>query len=83
MHSFTVDWDTISNEEKDAVVVRVTSVEVEVTGTNAMLALSFSTLLVESLMKILGRSALWQMVGNILGVCLWMSKLTFSCVHMF
>ena len=56
MHSLTVDCDTFSNEEKAAVVVTVTSVEV--TGSEAMLALSFSTLLVKCLMKILGRSEL-------------------------
>ena len=52
MHSFTVNCDTFSNEEKVVAVVPVTSVEV------TMLALSFSTLLVKCLMKILGRSAL-------------------------
>ena len=56
MHSFTVNCETFSNVEKAAVVVPVTSVEV--TCSEAMLALSFSTLLVESLKKILGRSAL-------------------------
>ena len=56
-HSFTADSDTFSNEEKVAVVVPVASVEV--TGTEAMLAPSFSTLLVKCLMKRLGRSALW------------------------
>ena len=56
MHSFTVNCDTFSNEEKVAVVVPVTSVEV--TCSEAMLALSFSTLFVKCLMKILGRSAL-------------------------
>ena len=49
MHSFTVNCDTFSNEEKVAVVVPVTSVEV--TLSEAMLALSFSTLLVKGLMK--------------------------------
>ena len=44
MHSFTVDCDTFSNEEK---IAAVTSVEVEATGYEAMLALSFSTLLVK------------------------------------
>ena len=58
MHPLTVDCDTLSNEEKDAVVVPVTSVAVEVTCSEAMLALSFSTLLVRCLRKILGRSAL-------------------------
>ena len=56
MHSFTVDCYTSSNEEKVAVVVPVTSDEV--TSSETMLALSFSTLLVKCLMKILGRSAL-------------------------
>ena len=56
MHSFTVDCDTFTNAEKVAAVVPVTSVEV--TCSEAMLALSFSTLLVMCLMKILGRSAL-------------------------
>ena len=56
MHSFTVNCDTFSNEEKVAVVVPVTSVEV--TCSDAMLALSLSTLLAKCLMKIMGRSAL-------------------------
>ena len=56
MHSFTVNCDTFSNEEKVAAVVPVTSVEV--TCSEAMIALNFSTLLVRCLMKILGRSAL-------------------------
>ena len=56
MHSFTVDCDTFSIGENVAAVVSVTSVEV--TGSEAMLALSFSTLLVMCLMKNLGRSAL-------------------------
>ena len=43
MHSFTVNCDTFSNEENDAAVVTVTSVEV--TCSEAMVALSFSTLL--------------------------------------
>ena len=41
MHSFTVNCETFSNEEKVAVVVPVTSFEV--TCSKAMLALSFST----------------------------------------
>ena len=57
MHSFTVDCDTFSNEEKVAAVVPVTSVEV--TGSVAILHLSFSILLVKCQMKRLGRSALW------------------------
>ena len=56
MHSFTVNCDTFPNEEKVAAVAPVTSVEV--TCSEVMLALSFSTLLVKRLMKILGRSAL-------------------------
>ena len=56
MHSFTVNCDTFSNEEKVAVVVPVTSVEV--TCSVATLSLSLSTLFVKCLMKILGRSAL-------------------------
>ena len=56
MHSVTVDGDTFSDEEKSAAVVAVTSVEV--TCSDAMLALRFSTLSVKCLMKILGRSAL-------------------------
>ena len=40
MHSFTVNCDTFSNEEKVAAVVPVTSVEV--TCSEVMLALSFS-----------------------------------------
>ena len=56
MHYFTVNCDTFSNEKKAAAVVPVTSVEV--TCSEAMLALSFSTLFLKYLMKILGRSAL-------------------------
>ena len=56
MHSFTVNCDTLLNEKNVAAVVPVTSVEV--TGSEAMLVQSFSTLLVKCLMKILGRSAL-------------------------
>ena len=44
MHSLTVDRDIFSNKEKVSVVFPVTSVEVEVTGSEAMLALSFSNL---------------------------------------
>ena len=53
MHSFTVICVTFSNEEKVVAVVPVTSVDV--TCSEAMLALSFSTLLVKCLMKILRR----------------------------
>ena len=58
MHSFTVNNDTFLDVEKVAVVVPVTSAEVEVTCSEAMLALSFSTLVVKCLMKRLGRSLL-------------------------
>ena len=51
MHSFTVKFDTFSNEEKVAAAVSVTSVEV--ICTEVMLALSFSSLLVKCLMEIL------------------------------
>ena len=44
MHSFTVNCGTFLNEEKVAAVVPVTSVKVKCS--EAMLALSFSTLLV-------------------------------------
>ena len=56
MHSFTVGCDTFSNEKRVTVVVSVISVDV--TGSEAMLALSFSTLLVKCVMYGLGRSAL-------------------------
>ena len=56
MYSFTVNCDTFSNDEEVAAVVPVTSFEL--TCSKAMLALSFSTLLVICSMKILGRSAL-------------------------
>ena len=56
MHSITVNCDTFSDEEKVAAVVPVTSVEV--TCSKAMPALSFSTLLVKCLMKILRMYAL-------------------------
>ena len=54
MHYVTDNCDTFSDEENVAAVVPVTSVGV--TWSEAMLALSFSTLLVKCLMKILGRS---------------------------
>ena len=56
MHSFTVNCDTFSNEEKVAAFIPVISVEV--TCSEAMLALSFCSLLVKCLMKLLVRSAL-------------------------
>ena len=65
MNSFTVNCDTFTNEENVAVLVLVTSVEL--TCSEAMLALIFSTLLVKCLMKILRKSALGEMIGNILG----------------
>ena len=77
MHSFTVNCDTFSKEEKVAAVVSVTSVEV--TCAEAMLALSFSTLLVKCVMKRLGRSELGKMAVNILGGCLFESVLTIWC----
>ena len=49
MHSFTVNCDTFSNEDKVAAVVPVTSVEV--TCSEAMSAVSFSTLLVMCLIN--------------------------------
>ena len=48
IHYFTVNCDTYSNEKKVAAVVPVTSVEV--TCSEAMLAQSFTTLLVKCLM---------------------------------
>ena len=77
MNFFTVNCDNFSNEEKVAAVVPVTSDEV--TCSEVMLALSFRTLLVRCLMKILGRSAQLLMVGNILGRCLFESALTTWC----
>ena len=56
MHSFSVDCNTSSTEEKVAVVVPVTSVELTIY--EAMLDLSLSTSLVKCLTKRLGRSAL-------------------------
>ena len=56
MHSFTLNCDTFSNEEKVAAVVPVASVEVSCS--EAMLSLSLYTLLVKCLMKIMGRSVL-------------------------
>ena len=56
MHSFTVNCDAFTNEEKVAAVVPITSVEV--TCSEAMLSLCFSSLLAKCLMNRLGRSAL-------------------------
>ena len=61
MHSFTVNCDTFSNVEKVVAVFSVTSVEV--TCSEAMLALSFSTLLVvfhENTGKVSTRVNGWQ-----------------------
>ena len=58
MYSFAVDCDTFSNEQTVAVVVPVKSVEVDVTGSEAMLALSFFTLSLKCLMKRLEKSVL-------------------------
>ena len=55
MNSFTVNFDTFSNEEEVAVVVPITSIDV--TCSEAMLVLSFCALLVKCLMNRLGRSA--------------------------
>ena len=57
MHSFTVNCDSFSNEEKVAAVVPVTSVEA--TCSEAMLALSFSTSLIWCLIKRLEMTELW------------------------
>ena len=51
MRSFNVNCDTFSNEERVAAVIPVTNVEV--TCSEAMLALCFSALLVRCLMKYL------------------------------
>ena len=69
MHSFTVNCDTFSNEEKVAAVVPVTSVEV--TCSEAMLALSFATLLVKCLMKIMEG----QHMCKWLAICLKIEKI--------
>ena len=45
----------------------------------AMLALSFSPFLVKCLLKRLEWSALGQMLGNILGGCLFENVLTIRC----
>ena len=77
MLSFTVKCDTFSNGAKVAAVVPATSAEV--TCSEAMLALSFSTLFARCLMKRLERSAIRQMAGNILGGCIFESVLTIWC----
>ena len=55
MHSFIINCRTFSNEDKVAAVFPVTSVEI--TCSEAMLALRFTTLLVMCLKKRLGMSA--------------------------
>ena len=79
MHSLTVDCESFTSDEKVAMVVPVTSVEVEVTCSEAMLALSFSTLWIKCLMKRLEISTLRYMVGIILGRCLFESALIIWC----
>ena len=76
MHYLTVECDTFLLV---AVAVSVTSVEIEVTGSEAILAPCFSDLLLKCLMKRLEGSALGQMVCNILGGCLFESVLTIWC----
>ena len=58
IHSLTVDCETFSNKEKDAVVVPVTSVEAKITGSKAIFHLCFYTLLLKCLTKTLERSSL-------------------------
>ena len=57
MHPLTVHRDTFSNEGKLALVVPVTSVEAEITGSKEIIALSFSMSLLVCLLKRLLRSA--------------------------
>ena len=76
MHYLTVDCYAHSNEEKVAVVVPVTSVEASVTVYDAMLALTFSTLSLDCLMKRFGKSAQDKMDGNIVGGSLFERVLT-------
>ena len=56
---------------------------VEVASSEAMLALTLSTLFVKCLMKRLRRSVLGQIVDNILGGCLFDSILTIWCSYLF
>ena len=56
-------------------VVTLTSV----TGCKVMFALSFHTFLLKCVMKKQGRSAQWQIMGTILGRCLFESVLTIWC----
>ena len=77
MPSFTFNYDTFLNEEKVSVVIPATSNEI--TCSEAMLAVNFSTSLVRCMKKSQGRSALRKMDGNILGECLFESVLTIWC----
>ena len=76
----TVDCDTFSNEEKFAVVFPVASVDI--TCSESMLALNFSTLLVKCLMKCLGRSTVGQTAGKIFVGCLFERVLTIWCSYL-
>ena len=82
MNSLTVVSCTFTNEDKAAVVISTKRSDIEITGSEEILSLSLSTLLLMCLMKGLGRSALGQMVGNILSECfveslstIWFSSL--------
>ena len=77
MPSFTFNYDTFLNEEKVSVVIPATCNEV--TCSEAMLAVNFSTSLVRCMKKSQGRSALGKMDGNILCECLFESVLTIWC----
>ena len=77
MLSFTINCDTFHNYEKVAVVVPITCIEV--TCSEAMLALRISTLLEKCLMNRFVRSALGKMFGNILGGCLFENAVTIWC----
>ena len=77
MHSFIVDCDTFSNDEKVTVAVQITSLEA--TCSDAMQALCFSSLASKFMLIRLGSSAQGQLVGNGLGQCLFESVLTIRC----
>ena len=85
MPSFTFNYDTYDYyydydydyEEKVSVVIPATSNEV--TCSEAMLAVNFSTSLLRCMKKSQGRSALGKMDGNILCECLFESVLTIWC----
>ena len=51
MHSLTVDYGALSNEERVALVVLAASVEAQVTCSKAMFVLSVHTLLLKCMMK--------------------------------